>query len=608
MRPVVALVGAPNSGKTTLYNWITGSKFKVVNYPGSTVEYAIGNSASRMHYEMTVIDTPGTYSLSPKSADEEVTYKVLFDQVRGHKVTHVVVVLDGTQISRHLLLALQVREIGLPMIAVVTMNDLLKKTGLSSNFKELEAALGCPVVKFDGILGEGLLEIPKALELAKSQKARSATTIDQKIVEAEEIEKKFLNDEKKTRGIFESTRKADAILLHPVLGLLSFFGIMTVLFTSIYWLAAPLMDIIDEGFSAGAEAVLSWGPESLIFQFLGEGVIAGLGAVFVFVPQIFILFIGIGLLEGTGYLARAATLVDQPFSKIGMSGRSFVPILSGFACAVPAMMATRNLSSKRDRWITNFIIPLMTCSARLPVYALLLGFLFLDQPAWKAGLSLAFLYFMALIIGAGAAAILSRFLPKEKASLFMMELPIYRWPKAKFLFQQSWTKTKGYIYRAGPMILLFSFIIWFGTKFPAGDLEHSYIGKLGHAMNPIVEPMGVDWRVGIGMISAFAAREVFVSTMAVIFNISGDEDAQAQGLLEAMKTAQNAEGGLIFTVASVSALIVFFMIALQCMSTFAIAIRESGSYKFAVSQLLILNVVAYALAVLVYQVLHSLGF
>lgn len=603
MRPVVALVGAPNSGKTTLYNWITGSKFKVVNYPGSTVEYAVGNAAPRMQAEMRVIDTPGTYSLSPKSADEEVTYKVLFEQVRGQKISHVIVVIDGTQVARHLLLALQIKEIGLPMVVVVTMGDLLRKAGVHPNFKELEKLLNCPIVQFDGILGEGLLDIPKAVGLAQGSGPQVATTLDQKIQWAEEAEKKFLNNEKNSSRVFEQTKRLDSFLLHPFWGLVFFFLIMTCLFTSIYWLAAPLMDWIDSGFSWASETVLAMDPENPIYQFLGEGLLAGFGAVLVFVPQIFILFLGIGLLEGTGYLARAATLVDQPFSKIGMSGRSFVPVLSGFACAVPAMMATRNLSSKRDRWITNFIIPLMTCSARLPVYALLLGFLFLDEPAWKAGLALAVLYFAALFLGGFAAAVLSRILPKEKASIFMMELPIYRLPKFKFLVQQSLSKTKGYVNRAGPMILMFSIIIWFGTKFPAGDLEHSYIGKLGQALTPIVEPMGADWRVGVGMISAFAAREVFVSTMAVIFNISGDEDSQAEGLLETMKTAQTPEGLPVFTFASVSALIVFFMIALQCMSTFAIAIRESGSYKFAFTQLVALNVFAYVLAVLVFQIL-----
>ena len=614
MRPVVALVGAPNCGKTTLYNWLTGSRFKVVNYPGSTVEFAMGETAPRIQSAMTFIDTPGTYSLNPKSADEEVTRKVLTEEVRGLRVSHAAVVIDGTQVSRHLLLALQIREMGIPMVVIVTMSDLLKKSGIKPRFDLLEKELGCPVVQFDGVMGLGLLEIPSAVARVPglAHEVRDlpqwdVSSLESKIRETERLEKIFWDTEKKARSLYRQTERLDRVLLHPVGGLISFFAIMTLLFTSIYWLAAPLMDIVDVFFSWAAESVQALGPDHFLFQFLGEGLIAGMGAVLVFVPQIFILFLGIGLLESSGYLARAATLIDKPFSKLGMSGRSFVPVLSGFACAVPAIMATRNLSSARDRWITNFIIPLMTCSARLPVYALLLGFIFMDQPAWKAGLSLAALYFAALMVGGIAAAILNRILAREQASHFMMELPMYRLPKWKFLFVQSYNRTKNYVRRAGPMILMFAVIIWAGTRYPGPDIEHSYLGRIGHAIQPIVEPMGVDWRVGVGMISAFAAREVFVSTMAIIFNIVGEGDTQAAGLLETMKTAQTPDGRLVFTIASVTALAVFFMVALQCMSTFAIAARESGSYKFAITQLVVLNVVAYILAVTTYQVLHAFG-
>src|SRR6185312_11998172 len=404
--------------------------------------------------------------------------------------------------------------------------------------------------------------------------------------------------------IYATTAKVDRVLLHPYLGLVFFFLIMGLIFSSIFWAAQPFMDLVDAGFSWLKEAVIHLVPISLLADFLGNGLVASFGAVMTFVPQIFILFIGIGLLEGSGYLARAATLIDQPFSKLGLSGRSFVPILSGFACAVPAMMASRNIPSKRDRMITNFVIPLMTCSARLPVYALLLAFLFHDQPAWKPGLALAALYMGSLVIGALAAAIVNKILTKNNQAIFMMELPLYRKPHWKVLVRQSLTRTQAYVKRAGPVIFVFAVLIWVGSTFPnyhaENDhvkLETSFLGQSGKVLEPIFSPMGVDWRVGVGLMSAFAAREVFVSSMAVMFNVTGDEASQAQGLLKTMSEATNSHGERIFTVASVIGLILFFMIALQCMSTFAISAKENGSMKFALTQLILFNVIAYIVAV-----------
>lgn len=603
MHPVVALIGAPNCGKTTLYNWLTGSKFKAVNYPGSTVEVSLGETAPRIPQRLTVIDTPGTYSLSPKSHDEEITLQVLQKGVKGKKITHVIAVIDGTKIGMQIPLLKQLCGLKLPVCVVVTMSDLLKRQGQSPDLQYLSQTFGCPVLAFDGVLGEGLLQVAQVLENLKSLPILPHASSD-------EIEKGFLDQKglnSSTVGFRSNTEKIDRLLLHPVFGIFGFFLIMTALFSSIYWLAAPFMDAVDSSFGWMAQQMVDLFPENLFGKFLGEGLIAGFGAVLVFVPQIFILFFGIGVLEATGYLARAAVLMDRPFSKVGLSGRSFIPIISGFACAVPAMMATRNLSSSRDRWITNFIIPLMTCSARLPVYTLLLGFIFVDGPAWKAGLAMASLYFGAILLSALAAGVLNRILkPAKNPSLLLMELPIYRAPNFRFLLFQSFKKTKSYVTEAGPIILGFALVIWFASQFPNSDLEHSYLGQVGQWIEPIMEPMGVDWRVGIGILSAFAAREVFVSTLAVIFKASGGAEAETQSLLEVMKTAQLPDGTAVFTFSSTVALLVFFMIALQCMSTFAVALRESKSMKFALSQLIGMNVVAYVLAVTVYQVLSRI--
>ncbi|WP_255489932.1 ferrous iron transporter B [Bdellovibrio sp. KM01] len=623
---VIALVGAPNSGKTTLYNWLTGSRFKTVNYPGATVEYSLGKLAPHLGHGILAMDTPGTYSLHPKSADEVVTIKSIYENPEFGEATAIVVVLDGTQLSRHLQLALQVKETGFPMIVVITMADLLRKEGIEIDMEYLRKTLGCPVIQFDGLLAGGLLEIVEAAKnvsldsFPKRPRVWDFDELDLKMKECDRIAKEALSHktdhpEVRLKKIVEKTEKIDRLLLHPTFGLIMFLVIMSALFSSIFWLAAPFMDYVDQGFSFLNKVVNDLGPGTLWADFLANGVVSSFGAVLVFVPQIFILFFGIGLLESSGYLARAATLIDRPFSALGMSGRSFVPILSGFACAVPAIIATRNISSARDRWITSFVIPLMQCSARLPVYALLIAFLFHGESALMAGIVFASLYLGSLFVGGLAAGIVNKFLPHNDNSFFMMELPIYRRPKFRVLLRQSLTRTMNYVKRAGPMIFVFAVIIWVGTNFPnynnenAHDkLEQSYAGQLGKVIEPVVAPMGVDWRVGVGLISAFAAREVFVSSLAVTFNVADDnEDTQQQSLLTQMSEAVNKDGQKVFTISSVIGLMIFFMIALQCMTTVAIQARESGSIKMAVGQLIAFNVVAYVLVVIVVQGLRALG-
>jgi ferrous iron transport protein B len=624
----VALVGAPNSGKTTLYNWLTNSRFKTVNYPGATIEYSVGKLAERYkdavkEAPFTVMDTPGTYSLFPKSADEEVTLKALYEHPDYKAMSRVILVVDGTQMGRHLLIAKQMKEAGFSFVIALTMADLLRKNKIELDLAAIEKEFQTKVISVDGILGGGITDLLKALHELKpnphpkkldpwSEQTLAANL--QKVESlAQEAARKAAQQGHDLSQIYEKTAKVDRWLLHPFLGLFIFFLVMWGLFTLIYTGAAPLMDVVDGGFSSLKEWVLQQGPGTLWADFLGNGVIGSFGAVLVFVPQIFVLFLGIGLLESSGYLARAATLIDKPFSKIGLSGRSFVPILSGFACAVPAIMATRNISSARDRWISNFVIPLMTCSARLPVYSLLLGFVFMDQPPWKAGVALATLYMAAALVGAIAAAILNKILAVREKSLFMMELPMYRRPQMRVILKQTYTRTSSYVKRAGPAIFVFAILIWVGSTFPnykAEDperLQSSYLAQIGHVIEPVFLPMGVDWRVGVGLISAFAAREVFVSSMAIMFNITGEEDAVAEGMLAEMQKASFADGTPIFTVATVVGLLVFFMIALQCMSTVGVQLKENKSWGFAIWQLVIFNVVAYVLAVICVQGLRAFG-
>jgi len=617
---LVALVGAPNSGKTTLYNWLTNSKFRTVNYPGATVEYSIGQSDRRFPTQFMAMDTPGTYSLFPKSADEEVTLKALYEFHSFGQVSKVVMVIDGTQLERHLFVAEQMRAAGFSFLIVITMTDLLRKNGVELKKEFLEKHFQCPVVLFDGIRSTGLYEIVERIRhLPEANGKQLEEWTQTKIHDIQQalqgLVEKTIGNHGKAYSLYDQTARIDRVLLHPVWGLFLFFVIMALLFSSIFWLASPFMEGIDQFFTWAGEVVKEKTADSLWGDFLSDGVLTSFGSVLVFVPQIFVLFFGIGILEATGYLARAATLIDRPFSKIGMSGRSFVPLLSGFACAVPALMATRNIPTRRDRLITNFVIPLMTCSARLPVYALLLAFLFHEAAPWKAGLALAALYLGSLFVGAFAAGILNKILENNERGFFMMELPLYRKPRLKVLLSQSLSRTKSYVFKAGPMIFLFAVLIWGGTTFPnyqikdsAERLQTSYLAKVGQYLEPVFTPMGGDWRVGVGLLSAFAAREVFVSSLAIVMNISdANEETQSESLLKSMSEATNLAGQKVFTTSSVIGLIVFFMIALQCMTTFAISIKENGSLGYAIVQLVALNFGAYLLAIGIVQGLRVLG-
>jgi ferrous iron transport protein B len=617
IRPAVALVGSPNCGKTTLFNWLTGSKFKTVNYAGSTVDYFRGHTLPLYGESVAVIDTPGVYSLQPHGRDEEVTRDLL---CRGQEVAAVVLVIDGTQLNRQLYLVRQIQELELPMVVVVTMMDIVKSSGRRLDLDKLSELIEAPVLPVDGRLGGGVQDVvEQARALLAGAVARPLAPLAwdhariEKEVAVAESWARAVVDQVPGRASLDHLRRWDKYLLHPFWGIVAFVLIMGTLFSSIFWLASPLMDGVDFIFAQLASAVQSGFGDNAVSDFIANGVVSGFGSVFVFVPQIFILFVGFSLLEDTGYLARAATIVDRPLHKLGLSGRAFVPILSGFACAVPAIMASRNIRSRRERWITVFIIPFMTCSARLPVYVLLLTFLFRGSESWKAGLAMTAFYLSGLVLGVLSAALLNRILKREADSHFLMELPIYRWPKVGFTLRLGVRRTFAYIKRAGPTIFVFVLLLWLGTHFPhqpgedaSQQLAGSYIGRVGRAIEPVFEPMALDWRVGLGMMSAFVAREVFVSSLAVIFNIAdNDPNSLQSSLLEKMYSAQTAAGTPLFTTASVCGLIVFFMIALQCLSTTGVTWREMGSWKYAVTQLVVLNVFAYLAAVAVVQLLQT---
>ncbi len=621
----IALVGSPNSGKTTLFNWLTGSKFKTVNYPGATVEYSIGLSQARYGEALPIMDTPGTYSLVAKSPDESIAVQAIFEHKTLGACPLVVSVVDSTHLVRHLLVTQQLIQAGFKVVVALTMTDLFRAQAKRINLAKLSQLLGgISIVEINGKLGGGIGELLSVLrsELILNQRPKveklnwSDVDTEKAHRRASEISELVIeNDAKKLiRDAAKETAKLDQILLHPFFGLVIFFLVMGTLFTSIFWLAKPLMNFISDGFAYAGQLVLTAAPNSLWSSFLSDGLLTSVGSVLTFVPQIFILFVGIITFEDSGYLARAATLIDKPFSKIGLNGRSFVPILSAYACAVPAMMAARTINSKRERWITLLIIPLLSCSARLPVYSLLLSFLFQKDSSLKAGLALTAIYFASLGVSVLVAGIVNRFLKMQGQSLFMLELPIYRMPRFQNVFHAAISRTYSYLRKAGPAIFCFALIMWFLTTFPKYDVENkverlsaSYAAHIGKAIEPVFTPMGGDWRTGVSLITAFAAREVFVSSLAVVMGVTEDtKTSQQENLLKKMSGARNQQGQPVFTSASVLGLMLFFMIALQCLSTSSVAMRESG-FRFALGQLVAFNIIAYVLTVILVQGLHLIG-
>jgi len=648
--PNITLVGPPNSGKTTLFNLLSGKNHKTINYPGSTIEYNSSGFQEKYNINANLLDSPGIISLLPNSPDEEVTIDSLYEHPEFGTPNLIIVTVDASQLSRHLLLAEQLIDSKFKIIVVVTMIDILGKKGYKVCAKDLEKKLNCDVVKIDGRNGKGIGKLISKISLILEEQKLSATDkpikIDEEICESKllkhfkkieqiesEVIKKIVPDENiieanKSLNVLNQplqhkpdslTIKLDRIFLHRFWGLFIFFISMGVVFTSIFWLALPLMELVDESFASLAGIATDYFGYSWYGDFIADGIISSLGAVLVFVPQILILFLILGFLEDTGYLARGAMLIDKPLSKIGLNGRSFVPMLSGFACAIPAILAARTISNRKERLLTIFIIPLMSCSARLPVYALLIAFLVPKEEIIWAGFILSFIYLFSIISSVLVAAIVNKFrksiIREEDNSSFILELPTYKMPKVKSVLRNTYTSTKQYLRGAGPIIIGFSIVLWMLTYFPntnpnistenltqseyheAQKIERvatSYASDLGRFIQPIMEPIGMDWRVGVSLISAFVAREVFVSALALIFKVTGDEETIRSSILQAMRNAKiEGTDQKLFTPATILGLIVFFVFAMQCLSTVAVAKKETGSWRIPILQIVIYTGIAY---------------
>lgn len=613
---IVALVGPPNAGKTSLYNVLTGSRFKTVNYPGATVEFSVGRlRLGSETLKAEILDTPGIVSLVPRSLDEQVAVGTLRSlRTLGHDQDHpdlILAVIDATQPERHLPLVRQIRTAGFHVVVALTMNDLARKRGRPVDANALSAQLEIPVIEVDGRTGAGVNDLVSAVEADLEASEPFSPVLPESVTE-DEIRANFEWADRIVRASTPDKSTSivrvgglDKLTLHPVLGLVVFCSVMTALFWSVFSAAGPFMDMVESFFGWLGGLASANLPEAWYTSLLVDGVIAGAGSVLVFVPQIAILFLALGVLEDSGYLARGAMLVDRFLSVIGLNGKSFVPLLSGNACAIPAAMAARTIPGRRERYLTLLIIPLMSCSARLPVWGLLLAFLVPADKPWLGGLALTGIYVMSLVFASLVAVVGGKLLkiPPSQTG-FQVELPLWRPPTFRTVVVSAYDRTISYIQRAGLTILGVSIGFWLFMNLPTQ--ENSIAVHVGKVLGPLLSPMGLDWRVGVALLAAFAAREVFVSALAVVFAVQGGEDASA-GIVQAMRNATfEGTNQHVFTFATSMGLIVFFLIALQCLTTVAVMRRETSD-RFAIGQMVGFVALAWVLASITVQGLRLFG-
>ncbi|WEI22454.1 ferrous iron transport protein B [Acinetobacter bereziniae] len=607
----IALVGNPNCGKTSLFNHLTGTRQKVANYAGVTVERKVGAFNLPSGRAVRVLDLPGTYSLNATSPDEAITRDVVLGKIADEQDQQAFLcVVDATNLKLHLGLVLEVIEQGKPILLVLNMMDEARRRGMQINTQKLSQRLGIPVVETVAVRNAGIENLMAALEDEKFR-TPSAELSDVKLLGSnhEKIDQilkdvvVFVDHEDKRTDFL------DKIFLHPVLGLLSLALMMFVVFQAVFAWAAPFMDGIEEFFAWFGEWIGQFISQPLLNSLVVDGVIAGAGSVVVFLPQILILFFFILVLEESGYLPRAAFLLDKLMFKAGLSGRAFIPLLSSFACAVPGIMATRNISDPRDRLVTILVAPLMTCSARLPVYALLIAAFIPEKMVWGflnlQGLVLFGLY-MAGIVSALIVATVLKFFQKDKSQhALLMELPSYRIPDIKSVWIGLLDRAKIFLKRVGGIIFALSILLWFLCTFPQPPegatlpaIDYSFAGMLGHVMQPIFAPLGFNWQICIALIPAMAAREVVVAALGTVYALSAaDDDAVAQGLSHLI-----SQGDLSWTVATGLSLLVWFIYAPHCLATLATVRRETGSWKTVAGMTVYLFGLAYLMAFLTYQI------
>ncbi|BCU79754.1 ferrous iron transporter B [Luteolibacter sp. LG18] len=619
----IALVGNPNAGKTTLFNALTKSAAHVGNYAGVTVAVKSGEMFTPHGNKLRVLDLPGCYSLRSTSPDEKIARDALMGELEGTpKPDLAVCVVDASSMERQLNIVLQTIELGVPVVIALNMVDVAEKQGLRLDPAKLSEELNVPVVPIQANAGKGLIDLKQALRHPFPPAAESPWIEGAEDPEAarREMIGRLCELTARRPGEHQQTLsdKLDQVFLHPVFGWVAFVAIMFSVFWAIFSFAKIPMDLINGGIGNLATWIGAKMPEGDLHSLIVDGVIPGVGAVVVFVPQIVLLFLFIGLLESSGYMARAAFLMDGLMAKAGLSGKAFLPLFSSYACAIPGIMATRTIDSAKERLVTIFVAPWMSCSARLPVYFLLIPLL-LDGKGgtWKQ----AAVLFCFYVLGTLSAFVVARVLrgrlgPDEQPNHFMLELPLYRGPQWSYILRHVGDRALAFLKKAGTLILGISILLWALQTFPKTDSEdkgeqlaHSVMGRVGAFIEPVVKPLGFDGRTGTAILTSFAARETFNTTMGVIFHVeeTGDEEADRESIRGQISAATWPDGRPLFTPLSVVSLLVFYVFALQCLATSAVVTREAGSWKWAAGQFAFMSVFAYVASLIVYQGGHLLG-
>jgi ferrous iron transport protein B len=698
----IALVGNPNSGKSSLFNYLTGLNQQVGNFPGVTVDKKMGQSHISEDLTATIIDLPGTYSLYPKRSDEWVAYRVLLNQDKAIKPDMVVLVADASNLKRNLLFCSQIIDLNIPVVVALTMMDLAKRKGTQIDIPGLERELGVPIVPVNPRKNKGLEQLKKIIDQSSGNlyqppgrdfidnHALASNAVDdvkkhypdissytavhylinhehfllgagmQETIEQIEIDNKFNPTKTQAEEIMQRyghikhimqqtvveadplqkalfNERLDDVLLHRRWGYIILLAVLFLLFQSVFWVAKYPMDGIEWVFGEFGGILSKNLPVAWWSDLLINGVVAGLSGIVIFIPQIMILFGLITVLEDTGYMARISFLTDKLMRKVGLNGKSVMPMISGFACAVPAIMSARNIENKKERLLTIMITPLMSCSARLPVYTILIalvipsklyfGFLSLQ------GLVMMGLYLLGTVMALIVAWVMKWFIKSTERSFFILELPTYRAPRWKNALTTMIEKAKIFVFDAGKIIMMISLLLWalstYGPKekmagvtakyeqliknnpLQAAELnkqrktellQSSFAGTLGKAIEPAIRPLGYDWKIGIALITSFAAREVFVGTMATLYSVGEDADENNSTLREKMAAAVRADGSKVYNLATGLSLLIFYVLAMQCMSTLAVVKRETRSWKWPAIQLVYMTGLAYLMSWVVYRI------
>ena len=602
--PKIVLVGNPNCGKSSLFNNLTKLKQKITNVPGTTIENKVG-TVTQGKRKIELIDTPGTYSFNPKSLDEKEAIRVFFEDPPPDTILYIA---DASNLKRNLFYFSQLAQHRTPMILALNMIDIADFKGFEIDIERLEKELGIRVFKINARTGEGVNSLKKALfqdQFVPHYKFGSEN--DHTHESHYDSIAKLLNKTTKIKTKRELiTGKIDAFATHPVLGYLIFLLVLLFIFQSVFTLASYPMDWIENGFGMLGEYLTEILPDGWLKKLIIHGLVAGIAGVVVFVPQIAILFFFMSLLEDTGYMARVSFIMDKMLRGLGLSGKSVVPLLSGAACAIPAIMSTRNIENWKDRLITIMVTPLMSCSARLPVYTLLISMAIPNTPVFGLislqALVMLSMYVLGTVAALVAAVVFKWFIKYNIPSYFIMELPVYHSPRWGNIWVNCWQKSRSFVTEAGKVILIISVVLWFLASYgPKVDqslgiqesptLEQSYAGHFGKAIEPSIAPIGFDWKIGIALITSFAAREVFVGTMSTIYSV-GDEDNFDQ-LREKMNKDRHKNGEPVYSLAVILSLMVFYAFAMQCMSTLAVVYKETRSWKWPMIQFGYMTVLAY---------------